>query len=63
MGLPMRQVDLLFLFFLLLTGSHVTATAVVVVVAIIIISSTDPQIHALVPALKPVALVCDKTKI
>jgi hypothetical protein len=60
MGLPMRQVDLLF--FLLLTGSHVTATTVVVVVAIII-SSTDPLIHALVPALKPVALVCDKTKI
>jgi hypothetical protein len=62
MGLPMRQVDLLFLFSLLLTGSHVTATDVVVVVAIII-SSTDPQIHALVPALKPVALACGKTKI
>jgi hypothetical protein len=61
MGLPMRQVDLLFLFSLL-TGSHVTATDVVVVVAIII-SSTDPQIHALVPALKPVALACGKTKI
>jgi hypothetical protein len=54
MGLPMWQVDLLLFF--LLPCSHATAIAVVVVIVTIIISSTDPLIHAPVPALKPVAL-------